>query len=173
VVDAVSGEPLNYLYESRPLNRVSQSGFWENKFDFGPTVTDLSLRYYKDSWGVVSKTAELSERINLGPRSYIEPSARWYQQSAADFFRYYLTNAQPLPGFASADTRLNAFTSTTFALKYGFHLTPRTELGFSGGYYRQTGNGHPVDAIGQLKNQNLFAGTDAAFVFLGYNWDFH
>lgn len=173
VVDAVSGEPLNYLYENRPGSRVSQSGFWENKFDFGPTVTDLSLRYYKDSWGVVSKTAELSERINLGQRSYIEPSARWYEQSAANFFRYYLTNAQALPGFASADTRLNAFTSTTFGLKYGLRITPRTELDFSGGYYRQIGNGHPADAIGQLKQQNLFAGTDAAFFLVGYNWDFH
>ncbi len=173
VVDSVSGEPLSYLYESRPWSRVSQSAFWENKFDFGPTVTDLSLRYYKDNWGVVSKTAELSERIRLGASSYLEPSARWYQQSAADFFHYYLTNADPLPEFASADTRLNAFTATTFAIKYGFHLTPRTEFDLSGGYYRQVGNGHPADAIGQLKQQDLFAGSDAAFVFLGYNWDFH
>jgi len=173
LVDPVSGEPTNYLYESRPWNRTSQSVFWENKLDFDPVVTDLSLRYFKDNWGITSKTAELSERINLTQRTYLEPSARWYQQSAANFFHYYLVDGAALPAFASADTRLNAFTSMTYGLKLGFRMTPRTELDFSGGFYRQMGNGHPAEAIGQLKQQNLFGGTDAAYVLLGYNWDFH
>jgi hypothetical protein len=173
VVDPVSGEPTSYLYENRPGNRRSQSLFWDNKLDYGPAVTDLSLRYFTDNWGVTSKTAELSERIRLARWAYVEPSARWYQQSAANFFDNYLVGGQALPAFASSDPRLGKFTAITYGAKVGFNLTGRTEFYVRGGYYQQTGDGHPADAIGQLKQQNLFAGTNAAFVFLGYNWDFH
>lgn len=173
LVDPISGEPANYLYENRPNRRQSQSIYWDNKFDFGPTVTDLSLRYFTDDWGITSKTAELSERIDLTQSFYIEPSARWYRQTSANFFRNYLVQGQALPSFASSDSRLEAFTSLTYGVKLGFNLTGRTELYFRGGYYRQTGNGHPAGAIGQLANQNLFAGTNAAFGFVGYTWDFH
>jgi len=105
--------------------------------------------------------------------TYLEPSIRWYQQSAAKFFQYDLVGGQPLPAFASSDTRLGKFNSLTYGVKYGFKPTGSTELYVRGGYYQQTGDGHPAGAIGQLKNQNLFAGTKAAFVFIGYSWDFH
>lgn len=173
VVGAISGEPTAYLYENRPNHRQSQSIYWDNKFDFGPSVTDLSFRYFTDDWGISSKTAELSERFDLSRSMYIEPSARWYQQSSANFFHNYLVQGQALPTFATSDSRLEAFTSLTYGVKLGFNLTQRTELYFRGGYYQQQGNGHPAGAIGQLANQNLFSGTNAAFGFIGYTWDFH
>ncbi len=173
VVDPSSGQPTSTLYESRPDNRQSQSVFWDNKLDLDPFVTDLALRYYKDSWGISSKTAEFSERINFGTAFYLEPNARWYQQSAANFFHYYLVGGQPNPAFASSDTRLGSFTALTYGAKLGFALNGRSEVYVKGEYYQQTGNGHPADAIGQLRQQNLFAGTKAAMVFLGYSWDFH
>ncbi len=173
LVDPTSGEPTSYLYENRPNNRTSQSIYWDNKFDYGPTVTELSLRYFKDSWGISSKTAEFSERIDLSSSIYVEPNARWYQQSSANFFHYYLVDNQALPAYVSSDPRLGKFTSMTYGLKVGFKLTGRTEFYLSGDYYRQTGNGHPADVIGQLKQQNLFAGTNAGFFLLGYTWDFH
>jgi hypothetical protein len=173
VVDPVSGEPTSTLYESRPGRRQSQSVFWENKFDWGGAVTDVSLRYYSDSWGVTSKTAEFRQRVDLGSIVYLEPSVRWYQQSAANFFHYYLTANQALPDFASSDIRLGAFTGTTFGAKLGFTVSPRSEVYIEGAYYQQTGNGHPANAIGQLRQQNLFSGTKAAIIFLGYRWNFH
>jgi hypothetical protein len=173
VVNPTSGEPTGYLYENRPNKRTSQSLFWDNKLDLDPFVTDLSLRYFKDSWGITSKTAELSERINLSSSIYLEPSARWYQQSSANFFHSFLVGGQPLPAYASSDTRLEKFTSLTYGMKVGFKLSGRTEVYLRGGYYQQTGDGHPADAFGQLSQQNLFAGSKAAFVFLGYTWDFH
>jgi hypothetical protein len=173
VVDSVTGQPNAYLYENRPNHRLSQSIYWDNRFDFGPSVTDLSFRYFTDDWGINSKTAELSERIDLSRSWYIEPSVRWYQQSSASFFRSYLVQGQALPTFASSDSRLEAFSSLTFGAKLGVNLTGRTELYFRGGYYQQQGNGHPVGAIGQLANQSLFSGTNAAFGFIGYTWDFH
>lgn len=173
VVDPVGGEPTAYLYENRPDHRLSHSLYWDNKFDFGPSVTDISLRYFTDDWGISSKTAELSERVDIGRAWYIEPSARWYQQSSANFFRNYLVQGQALPTYASSDSRLEAFTSLTFGMKLGVNLTGRTELYFRGGYYEQQGNGHPAGALGQLAHQNLFSGTNAVFGFVGYTWDFH
>ena len=173
LVSSTSGEPVDYLYENRPNNRQSQSIFWDNKFDFGPSITELSFRYFKDSWGITSKTAELSERINLFSSFYVEPSARWYQQSAANFFHNYLVQGQALPAYASSDSRLADFTSLTYGVQLGFKPTGRTELYLRGGYYQQTGVGHPAGAIGQLAQQDLFGGTNATFAFLGYTWDFH
>lgn len=172
VVDPVSGRPTQSLYESRPGNRQSESVFWESKLDYGPTVTDISLRYFTDSWGISSETAELAERIDLGSTFFVEPNARWYQQSAAKFFRNFLVGGQPLPQFASSDSRLGSFSAMTGGLKFGFKPTEGTELYIRGEYYDQTGTAHPADAFGQLKSQNLFSGTKAAYVLLGYTWDF-
>jgi opacity protein-like surface antigen len=173
VVDQTSGEPLKYLYENRPNKRTTHSVFWDNKIDIGPTLTDISLRYFKDSWGISSKTAEFSERVDLSSSFYIEPSVRWYQQSAANFFHYYLTNGTTLPNYASSDIRLGKFTSITYGAKVGYALSGRTEIYLRGGYYSQTGNGHPADAVGQLRGQDLFSGTKAMFAFAGYTWNFH
>jgi hypothetical protein len=173
VVDPANGEPTQSLYENRPDRRQSQSFYWDNKLDLGPLISGLSLRYFKDSWGITSDTAEFSERINFGSVFYFEPSVRWYQQTAANFYHYYLVGGQPLPTYASSDTRLGAFTANTLAAKIGFNLNKRSELYIKGEYYDQAGNGHPAFAIGQLKQQNLFAGTRAAIAFIGYSWDFH
>jgi hypothetical protein len=173
LVDPQSGEPTLSLYESRPSRRQSHSLYWDNKLDLGPAVTDLSLRYFTDSWGITSTTAELSERINLGRYFYIEPSARWYRQTAANFYHAYLVSGTALPAYASSDTRLSAFSAATFAAKAGFILSKRTELYVRAEYYDQSGNRHPAGAIGQLKQQDLFAGTKATIVFMGYVWDFH
>jgi len=173
VVDPVSGTPTSNLYENRPGHRLTQSLYWDNKIDYGPTVTEFSLRYFTDSWGISSKTAELSERIHLGRKLYIEPNVRWYQQSAANFYHYFLVGAAPLPTYATSDTRLGQFTGITYGGKIGFNVTGNTELYVRGQYYQQTGNGHPANAVGQLRQQDLFAGTNATFGMIGLTWDFH
>ena len=172
-VDSASGEPLQSLYESRPNARQSQSVFWENKLSLGPAITDLSLRYYTDSWGIRSKTAEISERLNLGSMFYLEPSARWYSQTAANFFQYFLVGGQPLPAYVSSDIRLGKFDALTYGAKIGFVLSRRSEIYIKASYYDQTGTAHPANAIGQLKTQDLFSGIKASSVFAGYSWDFH
>lgn len=172
-VDATSGEPTNYLYESRPKQRQTQSLFWDNKIDFDPAITDVSFRLFTDNWGITSETVAISERLNIGSSFYVEPDIRWYSQSAANFFHYYLVGGQTLPSYASSDIRLGKFTSLTYGVKVGLYVTDRTELYARVAYYDQTGDGHPADAIGQLRNQNLFSGTKAAFAFIGYTWDFH
>ncbi len=171
-VDPASGTVLDNIYENRPGSRLTQSIFWDNKIAFGPAITEFSLRYFTDSWGISSETAELSERVGIGRRFYIEPDLRWYHQTAANFYRYYLVAGQPLPAYATSDPRLGQFDAITYGGKIGYNLGGHLELYLRGDYYRQTGNAHPAGAIGQLKNQNLFAGTNAAFGMIGLTWDF-
>lgn len=173
LVDPSSGDPTTSYYESRPGKRQSQSIFWDNRLDLGGAITDLGLRYYTDSWGIKSQTAELSERIGLGGSFYIEPNVRWYHQTAADFFHYYLVAGQAMPAFASSDIRLGNFSALTVGAQFGFKLDGRSEIYIKGGYYSQTGNGHPSGAIGQLAQQNLFSGVKSTILFMGYKWDFH
>ena len=91
-VDA-TGAVTGYQYESRPDNRTRQSVYWVNKVALGPTVLDLSYRRGKDSWNIGSDTVDAKLRIDLGSGMYLEPHARWYHQSAADFYNLYLERA--------------------------------------------------------------------------------
>jgi hypothetical protein len=173
LVDPTTGEPVSSLYESRPGTRQTNSIFWDNKVMFGPLLTEVSLRYFHDSWGISSETAELSERINLGRAWYIEPNARLYHQTAANFYYPYLVSGTTLPTYASSDSRLSRFDAVTYGLTLGVHISGRTELYLRGNYYTQMGQHHPVDAIGQLRNQNLFQGANAAIIEGGLQWKFH
>ena len=175
-VDPITGEPNGYtnaLYESRPDSRRRQSIYLDNKVDIGPNVADLSFRYYTDDWGINSTSAELSDRLALVRGLYIEPDVRWYQQTAADFFHYYLVLGQPLPRYASSDTRLGKFSALTYGLKLGFSVTKTSEIYVRGQFYSQSGDGHPADAIGQLKQQDLFGGVNAISLMTGYSWYFN
>ena len=126
VVDAASGAPQSYLYESRPRSRTRQSVYWGNKIQIGPTVADVSLRYYHDNWGIKSITIDASEQVPFGRNFYVEPLFRYYHQSAVNFFRYYLVSNAALPQYASADSRLSRFNATTIGIKAGVRLLPDT-----------------------------------------------
>lgn len=173
VVDPVSGEPLRYLYESRPRSRIRQSVYLGNKVALGPTVADISARLYHDSWGIDSLTAEVSERVPITSRFYVEPHARYYTQTAADFFKDYLVGGDPLPDFASSDSRLGKFDATTLGVKLGFKVNHSGELYLRADRYNQSGDAHPAGAIGALANQDLFTGADATSAMIGYSFAFY
>ncbi len=173
VVDPVTGGPLKYLYESRPRNRLRQSLYWGNKIALGPTYVDASARVYQDSWGVKSVTAALADRIPLGSWLYVEPQARYYQQTAANFFTNYLVSGQALPSFASSDSRLSDFHAITYGGKVGLKFTPTSELYVQGEHYKQSGNNHPAGAIGDLATENLFSGVSATSVIVGFTFGFY
>jgi len=172
VVDSVTGQPTEQLYESRPDLRRKQSVFFDNKVHLTSDVISASLRAYKDDWGVKSLTADLRYRWQLGRRFYVEPHLRHYIQGAADFFHYYLVNDEPIPQYASADTRLAKFNAQTYGAKVGIALTETSELNLRTEYYDQHGNGSPAGAIGQLRQQNLFPDLKAYTVLFGYTISF-
>ena len=108
----------------------------------------------------------------MGMDYYLEPHLRYYQQSAADFFRYYLVGGNSLPEYASADTRLAQFHALTYGAKFGMNLDEGSEINLRMEYYDQHGNGSPAGAIGQLRQQNLFPDLKAVTLLLGYSLAF-
>lgn len=172
MVDPISGEPTAQLYESRPESRRKQSVFLDNKVHLSSDVISVSLRGYKDDWGIKSVTADLRYRYQIGQDIYLEPHIRYYQQGAADFFHYYLVAGDEMPGYASADTRLAKFRAETYGIKFGMPLNRGSELNLRIEYYDQHGDGSPTFAIGQLKQQNLFPDLQAVTVLLGYTYAF-
>jgi hypothetical protein len=172
VVDPVSGQPTSQLYESRPDSRRKQSIFLENKIHLAADVITVSMRGYKDDWGIKSVTGDLRYRLQMGMDYYLEPHLRYYQQGAADFFHYYLVGGNALPEYASADTRLAQFHALTYGAKFGMNLDEGSEINLRIEYYDQHGNGSPADAIGQLRQQNLFPDLKAVTLLLGYSLAF-
>jgi hypothetical protein len=175
VVDATAGPteglPVRHLYESRPDARTKQAVYTAYKHqNQGGDTWELSYRYLWDDWGITSHTLDSRYRWMLGRDTYLQPHLRFYRQTAADFYTRFLEDGAPLPVYASADYRLGEFSATTVGLKWGKVLQDGHELGLQLEYYRQAGDSHPADAIGALRNQDLFPVVDAIMVQV--NWSF-
>lgn len=169
VVDA-HGDPVQYLFEGRPTSRQRQSVYLANKVAIGSSVLDLSARAYADSWGIKSGTLEAAYRVPLGARLYIQPSVRGYAQTRADFFRPYLVRGEPLPAFASSDSRIGAFRAVTLAVQIGLRFRRQDEFFIRSAWYQQAGDHHPRGAIGDQANENLFSGVNTVSVMVGYSF---
>lgn len=169
---AAPGEPVAYLYESRPTVRRQQAVFGELRRYVAGVVLDASYRYFWDDWGIVSHTVEAFPRIPLGHGRSIEPHFRWYRQTAADFYRPYLVDGQPLPQYASADSRLTDFQAVTWGLKYAMPINDGDHISFSAEYYRQLGSRGPPDAVGILGQYDLFPPMSVVMVRMGYEHGF-
>ena len=168
---ADAGEPVRQLYESRPDSRLKQSVFGRVKRHLGRDVLDLSYRYLWDDWNIRSQTAELRYILRYREGDSLEPDLRWYRQSAADFYRHSLVDGVALPAHASADPRLAAFDAWTYGLRWRHTLASGREISLRAEYYQQRGDSHPADAIGQLKNQDLFPDLDAVVFEVGWRFD--
>ncbi len=170
VVSPVTGAPSEYLYENRPDLRLERVLFMRLKHDFSPAgIADLSFRYMKDDWGILSRTFELRYRQDLSPDHYLEPHVRFYRQTAADFFQHYLLQGAALPAFASADYRLGKFEAWTAGLQYGFPVSDGKQLAVRLEYYWQFGDHHPPGAPGYLATADLFPMVDAWIVQVSYS----
>lgn len=148
VLDA-TGTVTDYLFEYRPDTRTRKAVLFDNKIALARTVLDVSFRHGTDDWSVKANTIESSLKFNIyGEDIYLEPHVRWYHQSAASFYRLYRNAADPLPAYASPDTRLAEFTAETIGLKVGFLLQDRAELTFRLESYRQNPSVHSSPLAG-------------------------
>jgi hypothetical protein len=94
-------------------------------------AAEASYRFYHDSFGTDAHTIEVAWFQKLGEKLTLRPSFRYYDQSAADFYRIDITGTnykptgKPVPEgpFYSADYRLSAFRSTTLGLKAVWTIT--------------------------------------------------
>jgi hypothetical protein len=172
----LQGSPTyTYLYENRPELRTRKSLFWDNKFAFDRDVLQLSFRHMSDDWGISSQTVDLHYRWALGSGAYLEPHGRWYRQTAANFFHFFLppvANAStPQPTDASADPRLAKFDATTAGLKFGIPMEGGGEFSLRVERYVQKGNG-PATVPTQLQGLNLYPGLQAWIVQGGLSASF-
>jgi hypothetical protein len=177
VLDPVTGEPVDgppglnlYLYESRPDDRTKHSLFGMIKHRFGRQVVDGSYRYMTDDWGIDSHTVDLHWRSPLGSGWYVQPHLRYYTQAAADFYRPYLLDGDPLPDHASADYRLGDLEGRTVGLKVGRSIGGGREYSARVEYYQQSGTSPPGASFGALEEFDLFPTVDALIVQLGYRF---
>lgn len=170
LVDGVTGAPQDYLYENRPSLRTKHVLFAKLNRHLGRDIARLSYRFMDDDWGITSHTAELEYRLQLGGGKYLEPGVRWYTQTAADFYRYFLVEGEALPAAASADYRLGDLDTWTFGLKHGRPVGDGHELTVRAAYYRQTGDGSPASAVGELRNLDLFPAVEAFIFQVGYSF---
>jgi hypothetical protein len=180
VVDSSTGLLTGdrYVNEQRPDSRSRFSLYWQHKVHLTHDVVDVGYRFYRDDWGVTAHTLDTRYRWELGGGLYVEPRWRVHRQSAADFSRTWLeegrdwhsTSHSSTLQYASADSRLAAFTAHTVGLKFGMplrggELTARVDA------YRQQ-PGKPGAAPGVLQTLELVPALKASTVVLGYSFAF-
>lgn len=173
VVDPVTGAlgPDGvYRFESRPDSRRKQGIYTEMRRDFSGKVLQLGYRFSTDDWEVDSHTLETRLRLPIGGSSYLEPHLRYYQQTAASFYRYSLADVSPLPEFASADARLSDMNAVTAGLKFG-HVTARgNEWNARLEFYRQTAKAPNEVLIGNQIGNTQMPDFDAVILQFGYHF---
>jgi hypothetical protein len=172
-----AGGTAGYDYESRPDQRTRKSAYWENRIAWDSRLSSaLSLRYMSDDWGVRSDTAQLHLRWSLSNRErYVEPTFRWYRQTAANFYSpFILETAKPPTGYESSDSRLGAFHALTYGVKYaqklpGLGSRAESELSVRAEYYQQTlSERGPVPA--GLQGLDLYPDLKAILVQIGWRF---
>jgi hypothetical protein len=177
VIDA-AGSPFGYVYENRPDSRTRRSVYWENRVGWSQGSVTADARYMTDSWGIHSETAQVHLRWWLpGRDQYLEPSARWYRQNAADFFRPWLADTAAVPADVSSDFRLAAFHALTYGLKYGCKLTDHlgrfgretSEFNIRLEYYEQSLRGNPA-APPALSGLDLYPKLQAFLLQVGFSY---
>ncbi|MFK7776014.1 MAG: DUF3570 domain-containing protein [Saprospiraceae bacterium] len=75
-------------------------------------------RFYSDDWGITSHTASLEVPIKITRKFTLYPSYRFYNQTAADYFKPYQT-ALSTDEFYTSDYDLSEFSANQF----GFGIT--------------------------------------------------
>jgi hypothetical protein len=147
VVDA-AGTPQQYQYEKRPDDRMKHSIFTQLKYIFNEDILSFGYRFMLDNWGINSHTIDLRYRASLFGSHYLEPHARIYMQSAADFYSYnFASTSLSADQNASADYRLGEMMAYTAGLKYGFKAFRDHDLALKAEYYMQD----PKDQQDSLK----------------------
>ena len=135
-------------------------------------AVDLSYRFYHDGYGINSHTVSANWIQALGDRFYLQPSARWYLQSAADFYRVTLDGTSIQPGtrpnpsgpFYSADYRLSHMRTTALGLKLLWKVVPeRIDLDVEYQHYGMTGLDHITSASAYIDANVFTAGAHVSW----------
>jgi Protein of unknown function (DUF3570) len=158
-----------YLYESRPDMREKRSLYGLLKHDFNGNVLDASYRVMSDDWGVDSRTLDLHYRFDFGADRFLQPHLRFYSQTAADFYHTVLLDGEPLPQYATADSRLGKFDAVTLGVKYGVKMrTGQFSARFE--VYRQMSQPSADSLLGSLSTLDLTPDLTAVIAQISYKF---
>ncbi len=109
---------------------------------------EASYRLYHDTYGTNASTLELRWLQRFGPNFILQPSLRWYEQGAADFYYYKLDGTPIVPTFGpprpagpfySSDYRHSALRSSLYGLKAIWTASPRWQFDAAFEQYTMTG----------------------------------
>lgn len=153
---------LNRFFEKRPDSRArtAASLVLAHQIPEREDILHLSYRFYDDDWDIKSHTVDLRYLFKLGNYVTLGPHLRYYQQTAAYFFRRTLNTGEPLPSFASADYRLDDMTTQTV----GLGITVRI---FQGGLLRAR-----FEQINQEFEQAFFSENNIQLYQISYQHKF-
>lgn len=185
LVDPVSGDPLprtptpgvngplhQYLFESRPDERIKHSIYAQTKYYIDGKVLDAAYRFMTDDWEIDSHTVDLRYRWPLGGNRYLEPHVRYYKQSHAGFYRPSVDGSLPPPVHASADYRLGEFDAITVGLKYGWETVSGNEWSARLEFYSSDGTVPGDLLIGNQAGREIYPGLDAIIAQISYRFGF-
>ena len=168
---ATEGEPVSQIYENRPDSRSRTGIFTSYKKQFdNRDIINASFRFMTDDWGVDSQTFDVSYRFRFENGYYIQPKLRLYQQSSADFYRYFLRDDEVVPDEVSADYRLGEMDAQTIGIKFGHADSQGDGWSVRLEQYVQSGDGSPSEAFGQLTTQDLYPDVKATVVQFNYSF---
>lgn len=169
-----NGEPTgDVLTDNRPSTRTRSSALLSSVYHLQHDIVYASYRYYWDTWGIRSNTVDLKYRYDLEDDWYIEPHARYYHQTAADFFTVGISSFLAPPEFATSDYRLGQLSTITIGANFAFRLGDNPSLwNLRAEYIRQSGDGSPPSAVGVEKNFDLSPTINTFTAVVGYSFNF-
>jgi hypothetical protein len=135
--------------ENRPQSREKRTLYASinRSLPAAHAALEASYRFYSDTFGTSAHTLAFAWLQKLGEHVVLQPSFRFYDQTAADFYRiditgtgYHPTGRPVAAGpFYSADYRLSAFRSYDYGLKAVWTITAAWQLDASIDRYEMRG----------------------------------
>jgi hypothetical protein len=110
-------------------------------------AVEASYRLYADTYGIVANTLTVSWLQRVGSKLLLEPSVRYYEQTAARFYYYNLDDTPIIPTriptgtgpYYTSDFRLSAEDDYTYGLKATWRVADRIQLTASYDRYVMSG----------------------------------
>jgi hypothetical protein len=138
--------------EKRPSTRDSQALLLSLTQAVTPLDASVegSYRFYHDSYGIFAHTAQVAWFQKFGKALVVSPSARYYHQSAADFYGIQfpgdpINDPALVPSFYSADYRLSKLQAVTLGLEATIKLREHFDLRLGYQRYWMHGLDHETD----------------------------
>lgn len=100
-------------------------GFQLNRFVGGRWIVKAKYRFYWDSYGIVAHTFQLEMPVKITPQFSVAPNARFYTQSAADYFQPYAQH-NATEQYYTSDYDLSRFNS--YELGVAFRYAPHSRI---------------------------------------------